>query len=273
MADKTLYLIDGTALLYRAYYAFIRNPLVNSKGQNTSAIYGVVNSFLHFLDTHSPEYIIVSFDRKAPTFRHELSDLYKANRPPMPDELISQVEPVMMFFASIGLPEISLDGFEADDILATLARHFCADMDVSIVTGDKDFSQLIDDRIKLYDPMKDAEIDRDAVIEKYGINPGQFIDYLALVGDSSDNIPGVKGIGPKTATGLLQKYQTLDNIYENLDKIGGSSHEKLKTYKKNAYLSQELATIITNAPIEIPDMKSIRFDRQNLAHSLPLLTE
>lgn len=272
MSD-TLYLIDGTALLYRAYYAFIKNPLINSKGQNTSAIYGVVNSFLHFLDTHNPQHIIISFDRKAPTFRHEMSEQYKANRPPMPVELISQVEPVKQFFDLITLPEISMDGYEADDVLATLALHFKSEYEVVIVTGDKDYSQLVDDKIRLYDPMKDVEIDREAVIAKFGVTPEQFIDYLALVGDASDNIPGVKGIGPKTATDLLSRYQDLDSIYANLDEISGKTHDKLATDKANAYLSQELAKIITDVPILIPDLERISFSPIDLQFALPLLTE
>jgi DNA polymerase-1 len=259
--------------LYRAYYAFIKNPLINSKGQNTSAIYGVANSFLHFLDTHNPEHIIVSFDRKGPTFRHEMSEAYKANRPPMPDDLISQVEPVKEFFAAITLPEISAEGYEADDVLATLASHFKKEYDVVIVTGDKDYSQLVDEQVKLYDPMKDADIDREAVITKFGVTPEQFIDYLALVGDASDNIPGVKGIGPKTAVDLLNSYETLDGIYANLDSIKGKVQEKLITDKESAYLSQELAKIILDVPIQMPDLERISFDRRDLIKSLPLLTE
>ncbi len=273
MSERKLYLIDGTALLYRAYYAFIRNPLINSKGQNTSAIYGVVNSFLHFLDTHDPRHIIVSFDRKAPTFRHEMSDQYKANRPPMPDDLISQVQPVIQFFDLITLPEISLDGYEADDVLATLATHFKTEYEVVIVTGDKDYSQLVDDRIKLFDPMKDIDIDRDAVIAKFGITPEQFVDYLALVGDSSDNIPGVKGVGPKTATELLNKYGDLDTIYMHISEISGKNGEKLAVDRENAYLSKELAKIVTDVPIPIPDLKRISFDKQDLRLGLPILSE
>ncbi len=273
MTKQTLYLIDGTALLYRAYYAFIKNPLINSKGQNTSAIYGVANSFLHFLDTHSPEHIIISFDRKGPTFRHERSEAYKANRPPMPDDLISQVEPVKQFFELITLPEISLEGYEADDVLATLAVHFKREYDVIIVTGDKDYSQLVDEQVKLYDPMKDAEIDRDAVIAKFGITPEQFIDYLALVGDASDNIPGVKGVGPKTATELLNKYNSLAGIYANLDEIKDKTREKLTLDKENAYLSQELAKIVLDVPIQMPNLEAISFDKRDLVKALPLLSE
>ena len=212
MKEK-LFLIDATAMLYRAYFALIRNPLVNSKGMNTSAIYGVINSFLSFVHKFNPQHIVVSFDRKAPTFRHEKSEQYKANRPPMPDELIPQVEPVKRFFSEIGLPEISMDGLEADDILATLASKFKEQYEIVLVTGDKDYSQLVQEDVYLYDPMKDIIIDREGVIAKYGITPEQFVDYLAIVGDSSDNIPGVKGLGPKGAEALLKEYGNLDNIY------------------------------------------------------------
>lgn len=273
MTRDTLYLIDGTALLYRAYFAFIKNPLINSKAQNTGAIYGVINSFLHLLDSHDPRHIIISFDRKAPTFRHELSDAYKANRPPMPDDLISQIKPVQDFFELITLPEISLDGYEADDVLATLAEMFKKDYDVIMVTGDKDYSQLVDEHVKLYDPMKDMMIDTEAVKERYSILPEQFIDYLALVGDASDNIPGVKGIGPKTATELLNNYKDLHGIYANLEKIKDKVREKLVIDRENAFLSQKLATIIRDVPIPKPDLERISFSTIALANAIPLLDE
>jgi len=270
---KSLFLIDGTALLYRAYYAFIKNPLINSKGQNTSAIFGVLSSFLSLVKKQNPDHIMISFDRKAPTFRHERSETYKANRPPMPDDLISQVEPVREFFDLIGLPEIGLDGYEADDILGTLARRFADQYKVVIVSGDKDFSQMVDGNILLYDPMKDLWIDRDAVYDRYGVHPEQFIDYLALIGDSSDNIPGVKGIGAKGAEALLKQYGTLDGIYANLDQITGKTKEKLLNDKENAYLSQELATIICSAPIPIPDPDAFRFQLENLTAIRSFLQE
>ena len=272
MKEK-LYLIDATALLYRAYYAFIRNPLVNSKGMNTNAIFGVVSSFFGFVQKFEPQHIIVSFDRKAPTFRHEMSEQYKANRPPMPDELILQVEPVKQFFTDIGLPDISQDGLEADDILATLATRFKEKYEIIIVTGDKDYSQLVQEGITLYDPMKDKMIGREQVIEKYGITPEQFVDYLAIVGDSSDNIPGVKGLGPKGAETLLKEYQTLDNIYANLDKLPGKVKEKLIANKDNAYLSRELAQMVLDAEICTPSLKDTQFHKEDLANAVSILDE
>ncbi len=273
MDKERLYLIDGTALLYRAYFALIRNPLVNSKGMNTGAIFGVVNSFLGFVNKFNPEHIIVSFDRKAPTFRHEKSELYKANRPPMPDELIPQVEPVKRFFTDMELPEISQDGLEADDILATLAMRLKDSYEIIIVTGDKDYSQLVQNGITLYDPLKDKLINRAEVLEKYGIAPEQFVDYLAIVGDSSDNIPGVKGLGPKGAENLLKQYGSLDNIYQNLDQLPEKVREKLVNDRENAFLSQDLAQMLLDAPIVTPSVEAHQFRRDDLAKAVPLLEE
>jgi DNA polymerase I len=270
---ETLYLIDATALLYRAYYAFIRNPLINSRGMNTNAIFGVVSSFLGFVTKFQPQHIIVSFDRKGPTFRHEKSELYKANRPPMPDELVPQIEPVKKFFSDIGLPEISKDGLEADDILATLAYQLKGQYEIIIVTGDKDYAQLVQDGVTLFDPMKDIMIGRAEVIAKYGVTPEQFVDYLAIVGDSSDNIPGVKGLGPKAAESLLQEYRNLDNIYANLDKLSPKYRGKLDNDKENAYLSRELAQMVLDAPIPTPTVEATHFKRDDLAPAAALLEE
>ena len=271
--SQKLYLIDGTALLYRAHFAFIKNPLINSKGINTSAIFGVVNSFIKLLESKQTEYVAISFDRKAPTFRHELYDLYKAQRPPMPDELIAQIEPVKQFFNLIGLAEISLDGYEADDVLGTLAERFKAQFDIVLVTSDKDYCQLVDDAATLYDPMKDVHLDKSAVYAKYGVYPEQFIDYLALVGDSSDNIPGVKSIGPKTAEALLKQYQSLDGIYKNLDSMAPKLQERLMAERDNAFLSQRLATIEKNVPLATPTIESLAFKPEDLRQAIPLLAE
>lgn len=252
----TLYLIDGTALLYRSYYAFIAKPLVNSKGQHTSAIFGVIGSFLRLLELKSADHIMISFDRKAATFRHELSEAYKATRPPMPEDLISQVEPVKQFFELIGLPEISLDGYEADDVLATLAERYKAAYDVVLVTSDKDFSQLVEPGVSIWDPAKDLTLDPEGVFAKFGVQPAQFIDYLALVGDSSDNIPGVKGIGPKGAVDLLTSFGSLDGIYQDLDRVPEKYRGKLAADRDAAYLSRTLATIIRDVPIATTELRT-----------------
>ncbi len=246
----TLYLIDGTALLYRSYYAFIAKPLVNSKGQHTSAIFGVINSFLRLLELKEAEYIMISFDRKAPTFRHELSEDYKATRPPMPDDLVTQVEPVKEFFQLIGLEDISLDGYEADDVLATLAERYKQDYQVVMVTADKDYSQLVDKDVSIWDPGKDQSYDEAGIFERYGVRADQFIDYLALTGDASDNIPGVKGIGPKSAVELLNSFESVEDIYNNLDAVPPKYRKRLEGQQEAAKLSHQLATIVRDVPIE-----------------------
>lgn len=271
--DKQLFLIDGTALLYRAHFAFIKNPLINSKGMNTSAIYGVVSSFIRMIESLDARNIVIAFDRKAPTFRHEMYKEYKAQRPPMPDDLIAQIEPVHSFFQLIGLPEISLDGYEADDVLGTLAAKLSDSYEVVLVTSDKDYCQLVSERASLLDPMKDKKMGREDVYDKYGVYPEQFVDYLALVGDASDNIPGVKSIGPKTAEALLKEYGSLDGIYGNLDKLATKLQERLTADRENAYLSRKLAAIELNAPIPIPDAERVAFNPQNLRDALPLLKE
>ncbi len=253
MRDK-LFLIDGTALIYRAYFAFIRNPLINSKGMNTSAIYGVLNSFLKIIDEHEPQFVMVSFDRKEKTFRHEMDETYKANRPPMPDDLVEQIQPVKHFFQMINIPEISLAGYEADDIIGTFAEHFKDQVDVYIVSGDKDFAQIVQPNVYLLDPFKNILLDEAKVKEKYGIDASQFIDYLAIVGDTADNIPGIKGLGPKAAEKLLTEFKDLDDIYQNLDSQKGATLKKLTEHKEKAYHSFLLAKINTEVPVEIPEL-------------------
>lgn len=256
MRDK-LFLIDGTALIYRAYFAFIRNPLFNSKGQNTSAIYGVINSFLKIIEEYQPSYVMVSFDRKEKTFRHEMDENYKANRPPMPDDLVEQIEPVKDFFKLINIPEISLAGYEADDVIGTFAEHFKGEAEVYIVSGDKDFAQIVQPHVYLLDPFKNKLMDEKAVKEKYGIDASQFINYLAIVGDSADNIPGVKGLGPKAAEKLLTQFKDLDDIYANLESQKGATLKKLSEQKENAYQSYELAKIDLHVPVDIPKLTSL----------------
>src|SRR5690554_6335310 len=274
-----LYLIDGTALIYRAYFAFIRNPLRNSKGENTSAIFGVINSFLKLLNDQKPERLMISFDLKEPTFRHEISDSYKANRPPAPDDLISQIEPVKEFFAMLRIPEISIPGYEADDILATLAERYKNEQEIVIVTSDKDFAQLVDERVTLYDPFSEKVIDSDRVKEKYGISTEQFADFLAIMGDSSDNIPGIKGVGAKGAATLLNQFSNLDDVYAHLDEISSDSlRRKVEEGKEDAYLSRKLAKIDTDVPLDLngeidPDklLPDAEFRESRFQETLPLL--
>ncbi|MDP4229127.1 MAG: DNA polymerase I [Bacteroidota bacterium] len=249
-----LVLIDGMAIAYRAYFAFIGHPLTNSRGENTSAVYGFVNAILQFLDKHKPDFAAVCFDTPAPTFRHVMYPAYKAQRQAMPEDMRPQIKIIKDITKAYNIPLVELDGFEADDIIGTLS-HLAEqnNLETIIITPDKDFCQLVTQHIKLMRP-KDSTLmdllDEDAVVKKYGLKPNQFIDYLALVGDSSDNIPGVRGVGEKTATPLLQQYGDLNGIYQNLEAITKKAlKEKLTNERENALLSQKLATIDMKVPL------------------------
>lgn len=268
---ENIFLIDGSAIVYRSYFAFIKNPLINTKGQNTSAIYGTINSFLKLVEKFDAHKIAVFFDRKEPTFRKERYKDYKANRPPMPEDLVNQLEPINIF-KQAKIAVLSEPGYEADDLIATAAKRFSSDYKVVIVSGDKDFCQLVDDKVKLYDPFKDSFTDAEKVKEKYGISPDQFIDYLALVGDSADNIPGVDRIGPKTAQKLLTEYRSLENIYKEVSNISTRIQKLLSANEENAFLSKELATMVESAPLELTE-KALTFDKANLAQNENLLRD
>jgi len=269
---KKLFLIDGTAIIYRAFFAFIKNPLRNRRGENTSAIYGTINTILRLIDKYNAQYIAISFDRREKTFRHKITETYKANRPPAPEELHAQVEPIKEFFRLVKIPEISYAGYEADDILATLTEKFKNDFEVIIVSGDKDFTQLVDEKVMLYDPFKEKVTKEKEVEEKYGLKPEQFIDYLAICGDSADNIPGVRGIGPKGATKLLQEFVTLENIYQNIGKITAKGIKlKLLEYREDAFLSQKLAKIVRDVPIETLQENELSFEKTDLLNSVEML--
>ena len=254
---KRLFVIDGHALCYRAYYAFINNPLKNSKGQNTSAIFGFARMLLKLINDQSPDYLVVAFDPPKKSFRFELYPEYKAKRQKMPEDLRPQIEEIKNMLSVIGIQKIEHEDFEADDILGTIAVKYASDkLEVMLVTGDKDAYQLVNDNVKIYANKKgitDFELyDRDAVISKLGITPDQVIDFMALMGDSSDNIPGVQGIGEKTARKLIEKFNTLDDIYKNIDKVDGQKIQNSLSEKRDtAYLSKDLVTIRTNVPIEI----------------------
>ena len=270
--SKKLFLIDGTAIIFRSFFAFIKNPLRNSRGENTSAIYGTVSSFLKLIERYNPEHIAISFDHKEKTFRHEITETYKANRPPAPDELNSQMEPIKEFFRLINLPEISKIGFEADDALATIAEKYKDKFEIIIVTGDKDFAQLVDDKVMLYDPFKEIVTKTEDVIEKYGLKPEQFVDYLAICGDSADNIPGVKGIGKVGAKNLLQEFETLENIYQNIENVSTKALKaKLIEFKEDAFLSQKLAKIVLDVPLEIPENYDFAFKKNDLKNAIQFL--
>jgi DNA polymerase-1 len=247
---KRIYLIDISSFIFRAFYAI--RPLTSPAGLPTNAVYGVISMLIKLLKEDKPEYVVVCYDRKEPSFRKELFEAYKANRSEMPEDLVPQMPVIKKAIELMGIPAIDSPGYEADDIIGTLAKmgRCKYDLDVMIVSGDKDFGQTVEDRIFLVDTMKGTKMGPQEVFEKWGVHPHQFIDYLALVGDSSDNIPGVTGIGPKGAVTLLSEYQTLEGIYENLDKIKSASLKtKLETGRDMALLSKKLVTIVNQVPV------------------------
>ena len=252
---KKLYLIDGYALIYRAYFAFIRNPLFNSKGENTSAIFGFVNSLLKIIRDEQPDYIAVVLDTKKPTFRHEKYAEYKSTRAKMPDDLVTQIPKIRQAIEAFRIPIIELDGFEADDIIGTFALKAAKQgCQVWCVTGDKDFFQLVGDNVGILYPGKKAgtynKMGPEEVKEKFGVYPERVIDKLALMGDSSDNIPGVPGIGPKTADSLLTQFDTLEDVLKSYEQITAKGvREKIANNMESARLSKELVTIHLEVPL------------------------
>ncbi len=254
--ENPLILIDGSSYLYRAFHAY---PGTMSNGEiPTNAVYGVVNMLRSMMRQFASERIAVVFDAKGKTFRDDMYAEYKANRPPMPDDLRCQIEPLHNVIRAMGLPLICVPGVEADDVIGTLAYQASQKgMPVLISTGDKDMAQLVDDNITLINTMTNVVMDREGVVEKFGIPPELIIDYLALMGDKVDNIPGVPGVGDKTATALLQGIGGLTKLYENLDDIAGLGFRGSKTMakklidnKENAMLSYELATIKLDVELE-----------------------
>lgn len=257
IAPNPLVLVDGSSYLYRAFHAF--PPLTNSAGEPTGAMYGVLNMLKSLISQVQPSHIAVVFDAKGKTFRDEMFEQYKSHRPPMPDDLRKQIQPLHDIIRALGIPLLVIEGVEADDVIGTLAVAASkANKKVLISTGDKDMAQLVDDNIMLINTMNNTLLDREAVIEKYGIPPELIIDYLALMGDSADNIPGVAGVGEKTALGLLQGIGSMAEIYANLDKVAelpirGAKKlgDKLLAEKEMADLSYRLATIKTDVALDI----------------------
>lgn len=249
-------LVDGSSYLFRAYHAL--PPLTTSKNQPTGAIKGVI-SMLRRLEQDFPgSKMVVVFDAKGKTFRHEMYDEYKANRPPMPDDLACQISPIHEIVQAMGLPLLIVSGVEADDVIGTLAHEATSKgIEVVVSTGDKDMAQLVSDHVTLINTMTETRMDRDGVVEKFGITPEQIIDYLALVGDKVDNIPGVNKCGPKTAVKWLQSYQDIDNLMAHADEIKGKIGEYLREATETLPLSRELATIKTDVDLEfgLEDLK------------------
>lgn len=271
--NEKLFLIDGYALAYRSYFAFINNPLINSRGENTSAIFGFVRTLLQITDSEKPDYLGVVFDTPEPTFRHETYPEYKATRERMPEEMSDQLPKLREVLEAFRIPILEVPGYEADDVIATLAeKALSAGISAYLVTSDKDLMQLVDDSIRIYNLKRrtdEAEIlDVAGVREKFGVAPAQIVDYLALVGDSSDNVPGVPKIGKKTAQELLAKFGTLEKILDHVAKIQKKSiRESLEQNVEQARLSRKLVTLDRNAPVDL-DLGGLAFrepDHEKLA--------
>ncbi|MBU1061941.1 MAG: DNA polymerase I [Candidatus Omnitrophica bacterium] len=271
---KKVFLIDGNSFCYRAYYAI--KELRSSKGQPTNAIYGFLLMLKKILKSENPDYLAVAFDLKGPTFRHKKFKEYKIKRAPMPEDLVLQMPVIKEVISAYNIPVFEKQGFEADDILATLAKKISKEgLEVFIVTGDKDALQLVNDNIKIYNMHKDGLVyDREAVKERFsGLEPGNIVDLMALAGDPTDNIPGVKGIGEKTAIDLIKEFQNIDALYDNLDKINSPSKRKmLVEEKENAYMSRELATMDSSVPMEI-NIDDMRITEPDAAKLLQLFKD
>ncbi|WP_417531524.1 DNA polymerase I [Marinobacter lipolyticus] len=264
-------LVDGSSYLFRAYHAL--PPLTTSKNQPTGAIKGVI-SMLRRLEQDFPgSKMVVVFDAKGKTFRHDMYEDYKANRPPMPDDLATQIEPIHEIVKAMGLPLLIVPEVEADDVIGTLAHEATSKgIDVVISTGDKDMAQLVSDHVTLINTMTETRMDRDGVVEKFGVKPEQIIDYLALVGDKVDNIPGVNKCGPKTAVKWLQEHQDLDHVIANADKVKGKIGEYLREAVDTLPLSRELATIRTNVDLAF-GLEDLQLRQQDDSTLLELFRE
>jgi len=251
MSEKKtpLVLVDGSSYLFRAFHAL--PPLENSKGQATGAIYGVINMLNKLVEEYKPEHIAVVFDAKGKTFRNDLYEEYKAHRPPMPDELRSQIEPLYEIVEALGYPMVIVPGVEADDVIGTYAKQATEQkVDTLISTGDKDLAQLVNPHVTLINTMNNMLMDEAGVIDKFDVSPSAIIDYLALMGDTSDNIPGVPKVGPKTAAKWLKQYETLDNLVAHADEIKGKVGESLRDHLDQLPLSRELTTIKCDVELE-----------------------
>ncbi|MDD4645464.1 MAG: 5'-3' exonuclease H3TH domain-containing protein, partial [Bacteroidales bacterium] len=264
MSDHRLYLLDAYALIYRSYFAFIKNPRINSKGVNTSAAFGFTLTLEELLRKENPTHIAVAFDTHAPTFRHQMYDAYKANRPPMPEALRVGIPYIRKIIEAFHIPILELDGYEADDVVGTIAKKAEKDgFSVFMMTPDKDYTQLVSGQIKILKPRRSGfdveilgpeEVCRDFEVEK----PEQVIDVLALWGDASDNVPGAPGIGEKSAKDLIHRFGSIQNLYENLDKVKPKQKESLEKNREQVLRARQLVTICTEVPIAFDAENSIR---------------
>src|SRR5438034_4136692 len=256
MADKKLFLLDAFALIFRAYYALIRNPRLTSKGKNTNAQFVFTNTLIDLINNQKPTHMAVCFDTAAPTERHTDFEEYKANRQEAPEDILAAIPDIKRILEGFNIPILEVDGYEADDVIGTLSKQAAkVGYEVFMVTPDKDYGQLVADNIKIYKPgYQGGEFEilgAKEVCEKWGVKSVDLvIDILGLMGDAVDNIPGIAGVGPKTATKLLAEHGTLEKVLENSEGIKGSLGEKIRAGKESALLSKKLATIITNVPVE-----------------------
>lgn len=251
---KKLILIDGNAILHRAFHAL--PPLNNKDGKPTNAVYGFFSMLFKIIGDLKPEYLIVCFDRKAPTFRKSMYVGYQAKRPTMSDDLVPQIDVVHKALDKAKITHFGIDGYEADDLIGTICKQAVEkNLEVIIVSGDRDLLQLVNSHVLMLAPIVGITtmtlFDEAKVKEKYNLDPSQFIDYKALVGDASDNYPGVAGIGPKTAADLLNKYQTLEGLYEHISELPLPLQTKLANDAEQCALAKKLATIVTDAPLKI----------------------
>ena len=260
-ASKRMFLIDGHALAYRSYFAFIRNPLINSKGENTSAVFGFSSALLKIIREHQPDYLAVVFDTSKPTFRHRMYPEYKSTRAKMPDPMREQMPRIRQIVEAMNIPMLEREGYEADDVMASLARRAeKKGMDVVLVTGDKDLLQLVGERIKVLDPRRGGEdevlYDEQGVYRRFGLRPGQVVDFMSLKGDASDNVPGVPGIGDKTAQKIIEKYGDLESALQAAEQMDNKRVRKgLLEHAEQARLSRDLVRL--NDELEL----DVRFER------------
>jgi DNA polymerase I len=264
MTDHTMVLIDGSYYLFRAYHAI--RDLSNAKGEPSGAIYGVINMIQKHLTEGGPDYFAIVFDAKGKTFRNDMYKEYKANRPPMPDDLVTQIQPLHDLIRALGIPLIMIEGVEADDVIGTLARQAAEKNIKTIVsTGDKDLAQMVNDRIHLINTMSNTYFDHDGVVEKYGVPPERIIDYLTLMGDTADNVPGVPKVGSKTAVKWLNEYGSLDEIIARADEIKGKVGENLREFLPKLPLSKELVTLKYDVELDVTPEDLIISDPDNAA--------
>ncbi|MFZ2148176.1 MAG: DNA polymerase I [Sedimentisphaerales bacterium] len=269
---KTLYIIDGHAHIYAAYYAMM-SPLTSPAGEPTKATYIFTTAILGLIQRQKPDMLAVAMDSKIPTFRTEIYSEYKANRPPMPDDMPKQIDRIEQILAAMNVPVLRVDGFEADDIIGTLAKKAGAEgIDTYICAKDKDMLQLLDEHTCIYDVKTGKVTNPNTMLTDMGITPQQFIDRLALQGDTSDNVPGIPDVGPKTALSWIQKYGSIENLYKHIDEIKGKRGENLRKFKDNVTLSKELVTINSNVPLKV-DYSDLAVKQFNEAELSRIFTE